>query len=64
MNGLLEDELCPDEIERWHSQKAPYGVFGWFGNNRIKGLILGADGDMLVGKDAQKPPSRRVSVLW
>jgi hypothetical protein len=52
--GSLEDELCPDQIAGWTVQDAFAAVCPHFGNNRIKGLISGAGGDILLGKDAQK----------
>jgi hypothetical protein len=53
--GTLEDELCPDEIGGWTVQDASFACCTQFGNDRIKGLILGAGGDILLGQDGQKP---------
>jgi hypothetical protein len=46
-HGLLEDELCPDQIAGWRIQYASPAVCPHFGNNRIKGLTSGAGGDII-----------------
>ena len=53
--GLLEDELCQDQIAGWRVQDASPAVCPHFGNNRINGLISGGGGDILSGEDGQKP---------
>jgi hypothetical protein len=46
--GSLEDELCPDEIEARTAKDASPAVCPHYGNNRRKGLILDAGGDILA----------------
>jgi hypothetical protein len=53
--GSLEDDPCPDQIESWTVTEAAPALFRHLADNRIKGLILGADGDILLGQDGQKP---------
>jgi hypothetical protein len=48
--GSLEDELCPDEIEGWKVKDGSPSVLPHFGDNLLRGLILGAGGDKVVGK--------------
>jgi hypothetical protein len=45
---LLEDELCPDQIRGWTIQDAFPAVGLHFGIDRIKGLIWGTGGDILL----------------
>jgi len=46
---------APMKLQVGHSQNAlPWGS-RHFGNIRIKGLILGTGGDILLGRDGQKP---------
>jgi hypothetical protein len=48
---------APMKLKVWHSQNAPLGVLSplahW--NNSIRGLILGAGGDIVLGQGGQKP---------
>jgi len=47
--GLLEDELCPDEIEGWTAQDASRELFRYFGDDRVRGLPLGLGGELIKG---------------
>jgi hypothetical protein len=67
LQGLLEDELCPDEIEGWTIQNGSSPVCPHFGNNRIKGLTSGAGGDTVAddnGKNDMTPQDIRQSMSF